>query len=231
MIKGPRAWTDAELAKALLADMRRPFREVRRTHLSRLREQAQGAAEAVEAATNRRRKAHRWTEKRPGQLWAIREELQAGDARRLSSQARRMLVLIAARPDVSISRKWTTAKAPRVTIDVDQLRRHFHHWAASVVHNAAKLKARAAAAEIERQDGLLYATLDADEREPVRTYRPRRRLKAESADVAHDEDLLGLHDVSEAPWIALDDAPALQVLDGGRALRKDAALPRQNGDR
>lgn len=211
-----RAWTDEELAKALLADMRRPFREVRRTNLSRLREQAEGVAEAVDAATNRRRrKAHRWIEKRPGQLWAIRAELQAGDSHRLSSQARRMLVLIAARPDVTQSRKWTTAKTPRVTVDADQLRRHFHHWAASVVHNAAKLKTQRAAAEVEREDQLLYATLDAGEREPELEARPRRRLK--SADVARDEDLLGLHDVSEAPWIALDDAPALRVLDGGRA--------------
>jgi hypothetical protein len=72
-----------------------------------------------------------------------------------------MLALITARPDVSRSRKWTTAKAARVTVDGDALRRHFHHWAASAMRDSLTLKARLAAAELERQFGAFYNSLDA----------------------------------------------------------------------
>ena len=120
------------------------------------RARADAAAKAradSEAATKpkRRSRPRRWIEKETGRLRTIRVELQGGDARRLSVAARRMLVLIAARPDVTRSRKWTTAKTARVTVDVDQLRRHFHRWSASVARAALTLKARLAVAEQERE--------------------------------------------------------------------------------
>jgi hypothetical protein len=231
-----REWTDAELVKALRADMQRPFREVGRTHLRRRREQAEGIAEATEVATMRRarRKRKVWTEKQPGQLRSIRDRLKAGDASPLSVAARRMLVLIARRPDVVTSRRWTTAKTARVTVDTDAVRFHFHHWAASVARGAATLKARQeadlAAAEIRRQDQLAYRSLAAaqerDEREQERIFELQEAARAEaqlqaraalarlvdrSAALREDARLDALEaqeleDVPDGPWIALDDA-------------------------
>ena len=76
-----------------------------------------------------------------------------------------MLVLIARRPDVVSSRKWTTAKTARVTVNAAAVRWHFHHWAASVARCAEVLKARlaaeSAAAELQRQADLAYTALEA----------------------------------------------------------------------
>ncbi len=246
-MKPAREMTDADLLQALRADLARPFREVRPTHLRRLRERAEGVAEAVEAVTIRRarRMRKRWTEKRPGQLRSIRDRLKAGDASRLSEAARRMLILIARRPDVTRSQRWTTAKASRVTVDTDAVRFHFHHWAASVARNAAKvgerLKGERAAAEIRRQDALAYRSLEAaqerDECDQERLFELQEEARAEAqlqaraalarlvdrgAALREDARLEALEardleDVPEGPWVALDDAPALRVLDGGRA--------------
>jgi hypothetical protein len=238
--------TDADLLQALRADMRRPFREVRPTHLRRLREQAEGVAEVVQAKAVRRARRTRkvWKEKQPGQLRAIRDRLKGGDASRLSVQARKMLVLIARRPDVTRSQRWTTAKASRVTVDTEALRFHFHHWAASVARGAATLKARQAAelaaAEIRRQDQLAYRSLAAaqerDERDQARLFEFQEEARTEahlqaraalarlvdrSAALREDARLDALEaqeleDVPEGPWVALDDVPTLRVLDGGR---------------
>jgi len=235
-----RIWTEAGLLEALRADMRRPWRPSRRrSNIQRNREEvaAAAAAEAAaveEAETRARRRSKRFTEKRPGQLRAIRIQLRAGDSRGLSVEARRMLVLIARRPDVIYSRKWTTAKASRVTINADALRSHFHHWAASVARNAAKvgerLKAERAAAERARQDDVAYQALEAaHEREDRAQERLYERGLPPAVDVAalarlvdravalrEDErlealELKELEDVPPTPWIALDDV-SLRVL-------------------
>jgi hypothetical protein len=235
-----RQWTDEELLDDLRAYMRRPWREVRRTPGQRRREQAEAAAavaaEAVEAAARlQARNRKRWTEKRPGQLHSIHERLRAGDASQLSVPARRMLGLIARRPDVVTSRRWTTAKASRVTVNADMLRSHFHHWAASIARGAATLKARQAAeraaAELVRQDELAYSTLEAayrrEEREQEHGLPPAvdgsalARLIDRSKALREDARLEALErkeldDVPEGPWIALDDRPpSLRVIDGG----------------
>jgi hypothetical protein len=208
-MKPARDMTEAELVESLRADMRRPFREVRRTHLLRLREQAEAMQNADLEATERRlererrRKRNGFIEKHPGQLRSIHIRLKAGDSSGLSAEARRMLVLIARRPDVTSSRKWTTAKTSRVTINEDQLRWHFHHWAASMALNAGKRAERRAAelaaAERVRQDEVLYESL--------------------AVALERDEEEQELKDVPDGPWIALNDAeaPTLRVIDGGRA--------------
>ncbi len=239
--------TDAELLQALQADLRRPFREVRPTHLRRLRERAEGVAEVVQAKAVRQARRQRkvWTERQPGQLRAIRDRLKGGDSSRLSSQARRMLVLIARRPDVTRSQRWTTAKVARVTVDTDAVRFHFHHWSASVARGAATLKVRQAAehaaAELKRQDELAYTSLEAaqdrDEREQERIFEFQEEAGAEAqlqaraalarlvdrgAALREDARLEALeakelNDVPAGPWVTLDDAePSLRVLDGGR---------------
>jgi hypothetical protein len=217
--------------------MARPWRPSRRrTNIMRRHEEEEAAASAEVAAAEKaerraRLKAKRFTEKRPGQLHSIRIRLRAGDARGLSVDARRMLVLIARRPDVAISQKWTTAKASRVTINADAVRLHFHHWAASVVRNAAKvgerLKAEQAAAELMRQDEVAYQVLEAaqerEDRAQEQLYeqglppaididalaRLVDRAKALNEDARLDAlEMKELDDVPDGPWIAyLDKRP------------------------
>lgn len=63
-MKPAREMTNEELTAAFWADLRRPFREVRPTHLRRLREEAEGITEvAVAKEKRRRKKLKRWTEK------------------------------------------------------------------------------------------------------------------------------------------------------------------------
>jgi len=183
--------TNEELTAAFWADLRRPFREVRRTHLRRLREEREGIAEvAVAKEKRRRRKLKRWTEQRPGQLAATRARLQGDDSSGLSLPARQELARIAALPSVTRSRRWTTAKAPRVTVDTEATRRYFHHWSASLALASLTLKARLAAAELQRQEQASYESLEA-------------------ALIAED-------DIPDGPWVALDEGPPLlRVIDGG----------------
>jgi hypothetical protein len=195
-MKPAREWTEAELLSALRADMQRPFREVRRTHLRKLREQAEGVAEAVEATAQRRRrkKAKHWTEKQPGQLRAIRAEIQGGNVRRLSAPARQALSDIAGRPEVTRSRKFTSAKVARIVVDTDLSRRLFHRWSARVARDSLTRKGTYRLQELERQEQATYESMEAA--------------------LLADE----LEDVPDGPWFALDDAePNLRVLEGGRA--------------
>ncbi len=239
--------TDDEFLQSLLRRLQRPPRR-RRTNIQRIREHAEAsAAEEAAARMRERRRSRRWIEKRPGQLHSIREQLRAGDSSRLSATARRMLVLIARRPDVTSSRRWTTAKASRVTINADMVRSHFHHWAASVARNAVITRrnqaAELAAAELKRQEDAAYASLEAayyhEQRElERRELRAQERLYQRGLPPAVDAPSLArlvdrgaelredarlealeakeLNDVPAGPWIALDDVPALRVLDGGR---------------
>jgi hypothetical protein len=169
----------------------------------------------------RRRKAQRWTEKHPGQLRAIRLDLKAGDARRLSAEARRMLVLIAARPDVSRSRKWTTAKTARVTVDTDALRRHFHRWSASVARAAVTLKARLAAAELERQEKAFYGSLEAvmatEERGELRRYERASAPDPEAAYAILNDTLRDEQQAEARRWDTAKGHLSLRVLTGGSA--------------
>lgn len=176
----------------LQAYLRLPYREVQPTHLRRLRERAEGIVEvAVAKEKRRRKKLKRWTEKRPGQLAAIRGRLQGGDPSGLSLAARQELARIAALPHVTRSRRWTTAKVARVTVDTETMRRLFHHWSGRLGLDSLTLKARMAAAELKRQDQAAYDSLHAA--------------------LLEDE-------IPDGPWTALDDGPPdLRVLEGGRA--------------
>jgi len=216
--------TDAELLKSMAADLvhvleRRPGRR-RRTNIQRVREERERVEATVEAAAEAarmrdRRMSKRWTEKRLGQLARIRTRLRGGDASGLGPAARRMLVLIARRPDVVTSRRWTTAKASRVTVNADMVRSHFHHWAASVVRNAVSALARQAAAraaaELKRQADDEYASLEAA------FYHEQRELERRESRTQER-----LYQQGRPPAV---DAHALtRLVDRGTALREDARL-------
>ena len=223
-----RKLTDEELLAALKADMQRLDRDLREnrplrrrmTNARRVREReysaGQAEAKALEAARMRdRRKSKRWTEKRPGQLARIRARLRLGDASGLGPAARRMLVLIARRPDVVTSRKWTTAKASRVTVNEAMVRSHFHHWAASVLVNAAavgeRLKVERAAAELKRQEDEAYASFEAAFHHEQRE---QERLELREQERLYQRGL--------PP--AVDDSALARLVDRGKALREDARL-------
>jgi hypothetical protein len=99
-----------------------------------------------------------WTEKQPGQLRRIRDELRVGVVSSLSSIARQQLALIASRPGVMRSFRMTTSKRARLVIDDDVLRREFHAWAAGYMRKRRAAAARRAEA---RAAGAAYDALEA----------------------------------------------------------------------
>jgi hypothetical protein len=167
-----RTWTDEELRAALRADMQLRFR-TKVTHLSRVRRRNAAAAAAAEEAAKRRRRKHgdRWTEKEPGRLRKIREQLRTGDVSGLSAAARQQLASIGARPDVSRWIQRTSAKAAHLEVDRDQARRLFHRWVVRLARRTADPSIAAREAEKRIADETyvdLEVALIADELEQER---------------------------------------------------------------
>lgn len=189
-LKMAEIWTDAKLTTALMADLEKPQRRAAPTNLHRLREEQAAARKAiVAAARSERPRGHLLTEKHPGQLRMIRNQVRGGDYSGLSAAACAKMALIASRPDVSRSRRWTTAKKARLTFDADQARWHFQEWLVDLARHAKDRAARRAATEkaaaIARQADDEYKAFTAAHAREARSEARRYRL----ARVDHDGPL------------------------------------------